>query len=102
MHPLGVGRDLLDCESSEGVGHQRHIVWQVAAARPNGGKKLGDRVESFRCGPDGEYFIKRPVPELGSALKSVEGVAAAGELLHYGYGEDPAGGIVSFASLGFR
>jgi len=34
-----------------------------------------------------------------SALRSVDGAAERGQLLHYGYAPDPAGGIVSFASL---
>lgn len=34
-----------------------------------------------------------------SALRLVEGAAGPGSLHHYGYAPDPAGGIVSFASL---
>jgi AmmeMemoRadiSam system protein B len=34
-----------------------------------------------------------------AALKSVDGTATRGECLHYGYAHDPAGGIVSFASI---
>jgi AmmeMemoRadiSam system protein B len=34
-----------------------------------------------------------------SALKTVEGTTGAAELLDYGYGPDPAGGIVSFAGI---
>ena len=34
-----------------------------------------------------------------ATLKAVEGSASAGELLHYGYAPDPAGGIVSFAAI---
>ncbi|MCP4642468.1 MAG: AmmeMemoRadiSam system protein B [bacterium] len=34
-----------------------------------------------------------------SALRSVDGTAKAGEVLHYGYAPDPAGGIVSFAAV---
>ena len=34
-----------------------------------------------------------------AALRSVEGTATAGELLHYGYAPDPAGGMVSFAAV---
>lgn len=36
-----------------------------------------------------------------STLKTIEGSGARGELLHYGYAPDPAGGIVSFASVQF-
>ena len=36
-----------------------------------------------------------------AALKSVEGTAAPGEILHYGYAPDPSGGMVSFAGLVF-
>ncbi len=36
-----------------------------------------------------------------ATLKSVEGRAQPGRLLHYGYAPDPAGGIVSFANLVF-
>ena len=32
-------------------------------------------------------------------LKTLEGVAGRGNQLHYGYAHDPAGGIVSFASM---
>ena len=35
-----------------------------------------------------------------AALKTVEGRTNTAELLHYGYAHDPAGGIVSFASIG--
>ncbi len=34
-----------------------------------------------------------------AALKSVDGLAASSELLHYGYAPDPVGGVVSYASL---
>lgn len=34
-----------------------------------------------------------------ATLKTVEGAHKGGELLHYGYAPDPAGGIVSFASV---
>ena len=34
-----------------------------------------------------------------AALKSIDGAAAQGQLLHYGYAPDPAGGMVSFASI---
>jgi AmmeMemoRadiSam system protein B len=34
-----------------------------------------------------------------AALKTVEGLAERGEMLHYGYGADPAGGVVSFVSV---
>lgn len=34
-----------------------------------------------------------------STMKCVEGEATAGELVHYDYAPDPAGGIVSFANL---
>lgn len=37
-----------------------------------------------------------------SALRSVDGIAKVGEALHYDYAEDPAGGIVSFASVALR
>ena len=37
-----------------------------------------------------------------SALKCVDGAVTAGDLLHYGYAHDPAGGIVSFANVVFR
>ncbi len=36
-----------------------------------------------------------------AALKSVEGEALEGDLLHYGYAPDPVGGIVSFASVAY-
>ncbi len=36
-----------------------------------------------------------------SALKSVEGTAGPGAILHYDYAHDPAGGIVSFAAGAF-
>ena len=34
-----------------------------------------------------------------AALRSVEGTVSAAELLDYDYAPDPAGGIVSFASV---
>lgn len=34
-----------------------------------------------------------------AALKSVDGSSAEGQLLHYDYAHDPAGGIVSFANI---
>jgi len=34
-----------------------------------------------------------------AALRCVDGAVSAGELLHYGYAHDPAGGIVSFANV---
>jgi AmmeMemoRadiSam system protein B len=34
-----------------------------------------------------------------SAMRSLEGIAAHGELLHYGYAPDPNGGVVSFAGV---
>lgn len=37
-----------------------------------------------------------------STLRSLDGVASFGEALHYDHAEDPAGGIVSFASLALR
>ena len=37
-----------------------------------------------------------------SALRALDGIATVGEALHYGYAEDPAGGIVSFASVALR
>lgn len=37
-----------------------------------------------------------------SALRALDGVATVGEALHYDYAEDPAGGIVSFASVALR
>jgi len=37
-----------------------------------------------------------------SALRAVEGIAKFGEPLHYDSAEDPAGGIVSFASIALR
>jgi MEMO1 family protein len=49
-------------------------------------------------------FNKRRVCGLNciySTLKCIEGFAAPGDLLHYGYAQDPAGGIVSFANLVF-
>jgi len=36
-----------------------------------------------------------------AALSTVDGTAGAGKLLHYGYAEDAAGGIVSFAGAAF-
>lgn len=36
-----------------------------------------------------------------ATLRAVEGGHGGGELLHYGYAPDPAGGIVSFASIRF-
>lgn len=36
-----------------------------------------------------------------AALSTVDGTAGVGKLLHYGYAEDPAGGIVSFAGAAF-
>lgn len=36
-----------------------------------------------------------------AALSTVDGTAGAGKLLHYGYAEDPVGGIVSFAGAAF-
>lgn len=37
-----------------------------------------------------------------AALKCVDGDVSAGELLHYDYAHDPAGGIVSFANVAFH
>jgi len=37
-----------------------------------------------------------------STLRSLDGVANFGEALHYDHAEDPAGGIVSFASIALR
>ncbi len=37
-----------------------------------------------------------------ATLKALEGVAEAAEPIHYDYAHDPAGGIVSFASLALR
>ena len=37
-----------------------------------------------------------------SALRTLDGIATVGESLHYGYAEDPSGGIVSFASVALR
>jgi len=37
-----------------------------------------------------------------SALRTLDGIATIGEPLHYDYAEDPAGGIVSFASIALR
>lgn len=37
-----------------------------------------------------------------SALRALDGIATVGEALHYDYAEDPAGGIVSFASVALR
>jgi predicted class III extradiol MEMO1 family dioxygenase len=34
-----------------------------------------------------------------AALKSVDGAVSGGELLHYDYAHDPAGGIVSFTNV---
>jgi hypothetical protein len=34
-----------------------------------------------------------------AALKTVEGSVEPGKLIHYDYAPDPAGGIVSFASV---
>ncbi len=34
-----------------------------------------------------------------AALKSIDGSIAEGQLLHYDYAHDPAGGIVSFANV---
>lgn len=36
-----------------------------------------------------------------AALRSVQGLARGGELVHYDYAPDPAGGIVSFANIFF-
>lgn len=36
-----------------------------------------------------------------AALKTVEGITDAGDLLHYDYAHDPAGGIVSFTNILF-
>ncbi|MDX9973619.1 MAG: AmmeMemoRadiSam system protein B [FCB group bacterium] len=36
-----------------------------------------------------------------AALRSVEGIANPGQVLHYGHGADPAGGIVTFADVVF-
>lgn len=36
-----------------------------------------------------------------ASLKTVEGLTDHGELVHYGYAPDPAGGIVSFANIVF-
>ncbi|MCX5768765.1 MAG: AmmeMemoRadiSam system protein B [Candidatus Hydrogenedentes bacterium] len=36
-----------------------------------------------------------------AALSTVDGTAGGGKLLHYGYAEDPVGGIVSFAGAAF-
>lgn len=37
-----------------------------------------------------------------AALKTVEGQCGPGELVHYDYAPDPAGGIVSFANVNYR
>jgi hypothetical protein len=37
-----------------------------------------------------------------AALRTLEGVASRGKALCYGYAHDPAGGIVSFASMALR
>ncbi len=37
-----------------------------------------------------------------SALRALDGIATVGEALHYDYADDPAGGIVSFASVALR
>ena len=36
-----------------------------------------------------------------ATLKTIEGSVEHGEMLHYGHGPDPAGGIVSFAGIAF-
>lgn len=67
-----------------------------------------DLAHAHACAPEAFYGSvmqdenARRVCGLGciyAALKCVEGQALQSELLHYGHAPDPAGGIVSFASL---
>ena len=55
------------------------------------GSVMKDRNERNVCGLNCIY----------AAIKSLEGVVQKGEPLHYDYAHDPAGGIVSFASVVF-
>jgi AmmeMemoRadiSam system protein B len=72
------------------------------------GRDREDLAEVTRMAPDAFYASvmkdgnERKVCGLGciyAALKTVDGCASGGDVLHYDYAHDPAGGIVSFASI---
>lgn len=69
-----------------------------------------DLIHAMNCAPEAFYASvmkdrnERKVCGLGciyAAMKTVEGTVSAGTLLDYSYAPDPAGGIVSFASVKF-
>ena len=70
----------------EDLGHARSVSpesWYASVMRDGNERRV--------CGLASIY----------ATLKSVEGAATRGDLLHYGYAPDPSGGIVSFASIQF-
>lgn len=108
---------------------ERHVTAIAGADLAHVGRRFGDMfdiddeviaeirdrdLEDLECAnavdPEGWYASvmqdgnERKVCGLAciySTLKTIEGSSTHGELLHYGYAPDPAGGVVSFASMQF-
>lgn len=124
-----IGRFLDVCRDVAGASGKRVVV-VAGADLAHVGNRFGDSFEIddaiiegvtrrdredlshvMACDPEGFYRAvmrdrnQRKVCGLSciyAALKTVAGPGRGGELLHYYYAHDPAGGIVSFASIAIR
>ena len=124
--PASVTTFLQACRDIIGS-EQRHVCVIAGADLAHVGRRFGDAFdidetmvravarrdredlqEAVAMHPEGFYLSvmkdrnQRRVCGLNciyAALQTVHGMARSGELLHYDYAHDPAGGIVSFASV---